>query len=114
MILPLPNATLTLVRAPGGAEDYAQAATAGTDKWTGSEGVYYSLQTERQSSREGSSLIGARSLIASSDLPVSWAVGDTVTFTPTGSSQLTATVRLVKVSAYPGVPGIVRLVLEDA
>jgi hypothetical protein len=107
------NATLTAVNAAGFAADADQAATTGTQKWAGSEGAFFSQITERITAGTTSDVIVRRSLIVDAALTAAFAIGDTLTFTYEDSPQ-TAIVRRVARTTAPGLPGVVRLTLEDA
>lgn len=113
MSLPMTNATLTRVAGPGGVADYGQPAPAGPELWAGASGGYLTEESERVVSGAGSSVVVTRKLTVNVDVPVAWDQGQTVEFTgPTGSAQ-TGEVRAVERLQFPGVPGIVRLTLED-
>lgn len=107
------NATLTRVAGPGGVADYGQPATPGVELWTGSSGGYLTEQAERVETSSGSSIVITRKLAVNVDVPVDWQQGQTVEFAgPTGGDQ-TGEVRGIERLQYPGVPGLVRLILED-
>ena len=109
---PITNATLTRVRAGGGAEDYDQAPATGVDKWTGSQAV---LVSDQEVSQDGSdsSIVIERTVAVDDALDVEWARGDLLSYTYRGDT-LAGTVRDVKTTTGNGLPGVVRLVLRDA
>jgi hypothetical protein len=107
------NATLTLVTGPGGVPDYDQPATPGAELWSGADGAYLFEQGDRVENGSGSSVVVTRQLWVNVDVPVDWAQGQVVTFTdPTGEVQV-GDVKATERLQYPGVPGIVKLTLED-
>lgn len=107
------NATLTRVVGPGGVADYDQPGTAGAELWVGRSGGYLTEEAERLESGTGSSIVVTRKLSVNVDVPVAWAQGQTVEFTgPTGDAQV-GEVKATERLQYPGVPGIVKLTLED-
>lgn len=107
------NAVLLAVAAPGAVADYDQPATPGAVVWTGQSGGYLTESADRVESSAGSSVVVTRTLTVNVDVPVDWDQGQTVTFTgPTGVEQH-GEVRAVRRLQFPGVPGIVRLTLED-
>jgi hypothetical protein len=109
---PIVNATLTRVQAAGGAEDYSTTATSGGDKWTGSEAVLVSDNTVSQDGND-STLVVERTIAVDDALAVTWARGDIVTYTYRSNVE-TGTVRDVKTTTAPGLPGVVRLALRNA
>jgi hypothetical protein len=108
---PITNATLTRVQPGGGAEDYDATPASGADKFTGSQAAFVS---DEQVSRDGSdsTIVIERSVAVDDALTVTWARGDTLTYTFRGST-LTGIVRDIKTTSAPGFPGVVRLVLRD-
>jgi hypothetical protein len=107
------NATLTRVVAPGGVPDYDQPATDGAELWAGESGGYLTEEAERVEGGSGSSVVVTRKFSANVDVPVAWDQGQKLTFTdPTGDEQV-GEVKAVERLQYPGVPGIVKLTLED-
>lgn len=108
------NATLSEVREPDLLPDYDQPAQPGAQKWSGSERVYWSERLERVQAANTTDVIEARSLVVSDTLVVPWSIGDRVTVTRDGSVAESGTVRKITVTSAPGLPGVVRLALEDA
>jgi hypothetical protein len=112
MGLPVSNATLTRVQGGGGSEDYDTGPTGGADKWAGATGVYVNDRTNRVTSAERSSVIVSRTVVVAAELRVDWQVGDTLSFTWRRIAEQ-GSVRAIEISAVPGLPGTVRLTLED-
>ncbi len=111
--LPMTNAVLTRVTGPGTVQDYDQPATDGPELWAGTSGSYLFEQGDRVENGSGSSVVVTRQLWVNVDLDVPWDQGQAIEFIdPTGSSQ-TGHVRATERLQYPGVPGIVKLTLED-
>lgn len=107
------NATLTRVVGPGGIADYDQPATDGPELYATPSGAYLFEEGERVESGSGSSIVVTRQLWVNVDVPVDWQQGQTIEFVdPTGEDQ-TGQVRATERLQYPGVPGIVKLTLED-
>jgi hypothetical protein len=109
---PITNATLTRVQAGGGAEDYDDTPSTGADKWTGATAV---LVSDQEISTEGggdTTIVIERSIAVDDALTVAWTRGDQLTYTYRGQT-LTGTVRDVKTTTAPALPGVVRLVLRD-
>lgn len=113
MSLPQSNATLTRVAGGGTSEDFDVPAGADADKWAGKMGVYVQERTERLTHDRASDVIVERVVVVPASLPVEFAQGDTLTLDRDGE-VVTEDVRAVARRELPGVPGTVRLVLEDA
>lgn len=110
---PIRNAILTQVQAGGGAEDYDQPAAGGPVKWSGSEDVFVNDQATSVDAGERSSILVERSVVVDDALDVDWARGDMLTYAFRGASQV-GVVQDVKTTTAPGLPGVVRLILENA
>lgn len=109
------NARLSKVQAAGIGDTYeGDAGAAGGEKWHGNAGVYYDTRRERVTTGEGASNIVIRhTLTVSGDLPIAWAAGDVVTFTPRRRDAITGTVKAVDdTPPEPGEAGEVLLDLE--
>lgn len=110
----LRNATLTKVAGQGFSADYDRDATAGSTKWTGSEGVFWSeSEAEISTGSNQTDIIVRRSLVVDSALEVTWATDDVVTVTYLGAAQ-TGIVQSIKKTTATGLPGVIRLLLDDA
>jgi hypothetical protein len=112
------NAELLLVNAQGGYADYDVPASHGEAKWAGNgsgAGVYYREKRERRTEGGNSNVVIGRTLVVPTELGIDWVNGDTVTLQLRNGSQLTPpAVKLVERSEPPpGLPGTVRLTLED-
>ena len=105
------NATLTEVRAGGGSEDYDTPGSPGAVKWSGEQAVYVNDETVSEDVGERTSLVVERSVVVDDGLSVDWARGDTLAYTYRNDQQA-GTVKDVKVTSAPGLPGVVRLMLE--
>lgn len=111
MSLPQTNVNVTLVRAPGQTDDYDEAATPGTMKWQGVEGAYLQERTERIQAGTDSRIVVSRVLITPIELPIDR--GDSLIIQrPDGTPQV-VTARAVARHELPGVPGTIRLQLDD-
>ena len=110
---PIRNATLTQVRAGGGAEDYDQPTSEGAVKWSGIEEVFVNDQELSDDTGQRSSVLIRRSVVVDDALPVNWARGDTLIYTYRNTAQ-TGIVRDIKITSAPRRRGVVRLLLEDA
>lgn len=107
------NAKLRRVVGPGSVADYDEPATPGAEVWTGDSGCYLMEQSERVVAGSESSIVVTRQLVVNVEVDVAWEQGQSVEFTgPTGEDQ-TGKVRAVERLQFPGVPGIVRLSMED-
>lgn len=112
------NAELLLVNAVGGYADYDTPASHGSAKWAGhgsGAGVYYREKRERRSVGGNSNLVVGRTVVVPSDLGIEFETGDTLTLELHSGGQLTPpAVKLVeRPDPPPGLPGTVRLTLED-
>jgi hypothetical protein len=112
------NAELLLVNAVGGYADYDVPASHGSAKWAGNgsgAGVYLRERRERRTEGGNSNVVIGRTLVVPTDVGIEWAEGDTVTLELRDGGQLTPpAVRLVeRLEPPPGLPGTVRLTLED-
>lgn len=116
--LPHFNAELLLVNAVGGYADYDVPASHGSAKWAGhgsGAGVYYREKRERRTEGGNSNVVVGRTLVVPADIGIEFVNGDTVTLELRDGSQLTPpAVKLVeRPEPPPGLPGTVRLTLED-
>jgi hypothetical protein len=112
------NAELLLVNAVGGYADYDTPASHGAAKWAGNgsgAGVYFREKKERRTEGGNSNVVVGRTLVVPAELGVEWENGDTLTLELRDGSQLTPpAVKLVeRPESPPGLPGTVRLTLED-
>lgn len=113
-LLTLFNATLSAVTTAGQLPDYDRDATAGTSKFSGSERVFLTKASERDSMAGGSDVILHRQLLVDPEIGVVWAEGDVVTFTPDGSATETAIVRRFGTSGTIDSGTVTRLTFEEA
>jgi hypothetical protein len=107
--------TLTRVQTAGGAEDYSATATlTGADKFDRQSQAACSSATSTVS-RDGSdsTLVVERTIAVNDALAVTWARGDILTYTYRSNVE-TGTVRDVKTTTAPGLPGVIRLALRNA
>lgn len=108
------NASLTRVRDAGGSSDYDADASGGTDKWTGAQRVFWSEVADSAAVGTEVNVRVSRSLVVATALVVPWAIGDVVTVDRDGYQTEEAIVRHVQATRSPQVPGVVRLIMEDA
>lgn len=126
MILGPANATLLAVVGPGHRADYDRPATAGDTLWApGAEPercyLFDGLETTDGSSRASGSaarttdIVEQRRMLVDPALDVDWEPGLTVTARRfDAETDTTGVVDDVKRITFPGVPGLVRLVLSPA
>lgn len=113
MSLPQSNAALTLIAQPGGSEDYDTDASAGPTRWAGTTRAYVLAETERVSSGTDSTVLVTRTLILPATLASVVSQGDILTVVPDIGTPLTVAARQIRVAKIPGVPGTIRIELED-
>lgn len=115
MELPLANATLTKITAGGQSADYDVDAGDGDPKWEGEEAIYFQEEEERVSGGDGSDLIVSRSIFVLTErFDIEFEADDVVTYTlERNDAEVVEEVKRVRRDEYPGVPGCVRLHLED-
>jgi hypothetical protein len=113
--LPQSNATLTSIRAAGLTEDWNQAATTGTVKWSGASPAYVRERVIVSAANGTLDEFRRTSIIVPGNLTpaVSITRGDAVTFTYAGTSR-TRTVRDYAARLLPGMLSTVLIELEDA
>lgn len=112
------NAELLLVNPQGGYADYDDPASLGAAKWSGhgsGAGVYYRQKRERRTEGGNTNIVIGRTVAVPADLGIDFEIGDTLTIELRDGTQLTPpAVKLVeRLDAPPGLPGTVRLTLED-
>lgn len=112
MSLPQVNATLTAIAPEGTSPDYDHPGGEGDPRWEGREGVYLSERTERVQSADRSSVVTARTLIVSADAGFTVEQGDIIHLEVDGQPE-TGVARAVARRKIPGVPGTIRIALED-
>jgi hypothetical protein len=114
-LLPLFNATLTLVQAPGSSPDYDQPAAPGATKFSGAERVFWDELSERVTQGTESDVLVRRSMyVDPADVAVAWTQGDLVTASRDGFGTSTATVRRHDTNGSAETGYIVEVVFEDA
>lgn len=110
-MLPFANAIVTKVTAAGQAEDYDEPASAGSDRWTGTERAYYQEKTERVQSATETDILLRRLLYLDSNSSAARVVqvDDTITV-----NSKAIPVKLIRLSSLPGHPmQTTLLMLED-
>ena len=110
MRLPQANARLTAVTAKGFTEDWDDAGTTGSARWTGTADAY--VQTDVASARDGSreSTVEARSVVLPSGIPVQ--VGDRLGLVYQRTSVTWPVVGVIARTAPPGVAGTTLVTVE--
>ncbi len=110
MRLPHANARLTSVTRKGYAEDWDDAATSGSSRWTGVADAYIS-DDQRNIYEDGrASKIISRSIVVPADLSVE--VGDVLTLSFRGSTITPAVKGILRQQPSPGIDGTTLLEVE--
>lgn len=118
MIPGVPNATLVDVHAPGASEQYGgQPAARGAQLYAedpdAPERCYLIESATVERTGQADSVVQTRVLIVDHALDLAWERGATATVRRLDGSTDLFAVRDVKPRQFPGVPGIVRIVLEE-
>jgi hypothetical protein len=108
--LPVANATLTQITGPGYSEDYDEAATSGTVKWSGSVGAYIVEQVKTAVAATGLARVKTTYVVVPADVASDVDAGDSLTFQRDGATHT----RVVWDTEIHEVAGTARLHLQDA
>lgn len=113
-LLPLHNATLTLVVAVGSSADYDRDPVTGSTKFSGQARVFWRESVERVAVGVAmTDVLVEQSMLVEPSIGVAWAQGDIVTVTRDGEVAQTATVKKFTTSGTDETGRITRVVFED-